>query len=574
VRTRTLAQALLVPLALSLAACSDGETDLPTAPDPPTNPARASLVPSLPDVCGSSTFPFFAGQDIDVGTVSIANDEDYLYVSFETIGGWEMVETHVAADTDPDLIPKAGKRLAPGRFPEKAVHDPTETIVHYAVPIPGSDPSEVVVAAHADVVNGEREEGAWVEGSRRDGGGWASYALYDLAACDDGIGPDGGTVQTDAGSLEIPPGALTENVEITAEPVDGNALPEGVLPGTAVDLGPDGQEFAEPVILTISYDDTGLTPEQEENLAIHLLQGDGTLLEIPSSVDAAANEVTAEITHFSVYSVALPEARLELRVSSPTASAYSGADETIWAGYELQYTVLVRNLSSSTIPGDEVTVTFDASGPVAEFGLSYSTGTCDLVQPDPSTYEFTCTLPNDIGTGTAGTTSFSFVTDPASAGASFDVSAGFTYDTWAANTGTVSTDIIEGPTEADMEVFVDPDFAEVPVGAPASFTVHAVNGGPAQIEGATLELEIVGDVEFSSFAPICQLDSTGRLLSCPVAEGSATLPSGFGENWTVEVTPTAAGESQLIATLRDIQGATDPNGANNSFEAFIVGVAP
>jgi len=62
--------------------------------------------------------PLLAGQTIDVGTVSVWNDDTNLYVTYNTTGGWVMTETHLAVVTDPGDFPtnKAGNPKV-GHFP-------------------------------------------------------------------------------------------------------------------------------------------------------------------------------------------------------------------------------------------------------------------------------------------------------------------------------------------------------------------------------------------------------------------------------------------------------------------------
>lgn len=109
----------------------------------------------------------WAGQNIDAGTVSVWNDGDNIYVTFETTGEWEMTETHLyVGNTDPNDL-----TTAPGQFPYSGETEyviPLSEICEYEmelnkkgnptgkmIPISGtsgvdSDDS-VYIAAHADV---------------------------------------------------------------------------------------------------------------------------------------------------------------------------------------------------------------------------------------------------------------------------------------------------------------------------------------------------------------------------------------------------------------------------------------
>jgi hypothetical protein len=245
----------------------------------------ADRIGALPEhLCRTQTFDLLADQHLVVGHVVIANDDDMLYVSFHTTGGWEMVESHLAVTASPDLIPRQGKRIAPGKFTDKSHHRPPAIEAHYAVPLSVLGASRTaVVAAHADIQNGVQEEGAWIDGAElREGGSWASYASYEVGSCATAsIGGGGGEIVGDGVTLTIPAGALNTTEEIAIHPVPSASLPEGALPGTAFDFEPDGLMFAEPgVRIVIEYDDTGLSLAQEEALAIWLLN-DGVWEKVP-----------------------------------------------------------------------------------------------------------------------------------------------------------------------------------------------------------------------------------------------------------------------------------------------------
>jgi hypothetical protein len=87
----------------------------------------------------------------------------------------------------------------------------------------------------------------------------------DLAAGDQ-IGRDGGVVVSDDGrmSLEIPAGALDENVEITIEAVAG---PDGSASDLYV-MEPMGLVFERPVVVSFDYDDEMLGDAQADDLTM------------------------------------------------------------------------------------------------------------------------------------------------------------------------------------------------------------------------------------------------------------------------------------------------------------------
>jgi len=98
----------------------------------------------------------FAGQDIDVGTVSVWNDDEYLYVTYETTGGWKMTEIHLAVVTEFKNFPtnKAGNpKVGHFRYSEENIFTDTwEEIIKLSV-IPVVAGQELFIAAHAVVAD-------------------------------------------------------------------------------------------------------------------------------------------------------------------------------------------------------------------------------------------------------------------------------------------------------------------------------------------------------------------------------------------------------------------------------------
>ncbi|MEX1369190.1 MAG: hypothetical protein AB1Z98_39040 [Nannocystaceae bacterium] len=82
----------------------------------------------------------------------------------------------------------------------------------------------------------------------------------------DGIGPDGGLVVSEDGrmSLEVPPGALDETVEITIDVVEG---PTGSASDMYV-LEPMGLVLGLPAELVYDYDDQTAGPDEAEALTM------------------------------------------------------------------------------------------------------------------------------------------------------------------------------------------------------------------------------------------------------------------------------------------------------------------
>lgn len=101
----------------------------------------------------------YAGQDIDVGTVTVSNDATNLYVEYSTTGGWLLGETHLAVATSLSGIPqtKTGNPKV-GKFDHQMEHDPPVTDYTYTISLAdaGYDPGDaLVIAAHAEVLQPE-----------------------------------------------------------------------------------------------------------------------------------------------------------------------------------------------------------------------------------------------------------------------------------------------------------------------------------------------------------------------------------------------------------------------------------
>jgi len=163
---------------------------------------------------GQSCVQLTAGQNIDAGTVCFDdidtnNDgtDDALLITYNTTGGWELVETHLFIGTATSQIPmtRSGNPI-PGQFPYNSGNITGQTT--YTITIPFTElgfscpgPTKYVVAAHASlrkVVNGvvvDTQTG-WGAGTRiNTKGNWGTY--FDIyITCDETTPP--------------PPGSCTE----------------------------------------------------------------------------------------------------------------------------------------------------------------------------------------------------------------------------------------------------------------------------------------------------------------------------------------------------------------------------
>lgn len=134
------------------------------------------------------SFDLLAGQTTDAGDVTVSNDDNYIYVTFNTTGGWVLNETHVYVGEPSGIPTNSAGNPQIGTFPYNDTHD-GETTFTVVVPI---DPNLecYAVAAHASVSlideNGNviQSETAWGNGPQvNNGGSWATYSDYCLLEC-------------------------------------------------------------------------------------------------------------------------------------------------------------------------------------------------------------------------------------------------------------------------------------------------------------------------------------------------------------------------------------------------------
>ena len=122
-----------------------------------------------------------AGQHIVAGSITVSNDDENLFVTYETVDNWLINETHLYVGI---TIPT---NSAPGKFPYKHEELGGVTTDTYEIPLEdlGVGPCDTIyIAAHAEIVKGETEETGWAKGVKIEPGkNWAMYFEYRLS-CD------------------------------------------------------------------------------------------------------------------------------------------------------------------------------------------------------------------------------------------------------------------------------------------------------------------------------------------------------------------------------------------------------
>jgi hypothetical protein len=179
----------------------------------------------------------YAGQALNIGTVTTCTDGNNLYVKYTTNGDWVLTETHLAVATSISSIPQTQTgNPKVGRFPYQATHASVNEYT-YVIDLEQANYSEgtqLYIAAHADVLLSDEqgyvacEETAWGDGDGFSGESWATYFTYEVGPPI--LGPEGGTFEGDGVVVSVPPGATDEYVTINIEVVEEDGLAKDVPP--------------------------------------------------------------------------------------------------------------------------------------------------------------------------------------------------------------------------------------------------------------------------------------------------------------------------------------------------------
>ncbi len=108
------------------------------------------------------------------------------------------------------------------------------------------------------------------------------------------IGPAGGTATDAEGHVELafPASAVASTVNIWIGPAIAPPQDTGMIPARAYDFGPDGTQFAQPVALKITYQETQIpTGVSEDELRLCKVVGDGWEIVPGSTVDPTNDRV-------------------------------------------------------------------------------------------------------------------------------------------------------------------------------------------------------------------------------------------------------------------------------------------
>ncbi len=154
----------------------------------------AQSVTATTAICGEpQVFTLWGGKTIDVGTVTVSNDDTNLYVMYETAGDWFLTEAQLYV-----LEEEPMERLQPGHAPHKSGDISYATDYTFTVPLAGlgfeviCDETAVWLQAHASVVildaSGEIVQSETAYGGNvtdPSTGSWYGNMNYIVQCCDD-----------------------------------------------------------------------------------------------------------------------------------------------------------------------------------------------------------------------------------------------------------------------------------------------------------------------------------------------------------------------------------------------------
>jgi hypothetical protein len=182
---------LFLSIAIVAIACQKDVQELST------NGAQQEFAASVPPgytVCGTAhETPLMAGQTINVGSVTVWNDETNVYVSYQTTGSYLLKKTHLFVGACSAIPVNNSGNPRIGQYPYKTDHGTGVSIYTYTIPRSTLPEGCLCVSAHAEIIaygaNGTVtfSQTAWGQGTQlNDGGSWAMKFDYCQQDCDGG----------------------------------------------------------------------------------------------------------------------------------------------------------------------------------------------------------------------------------------------------------------------------------------------------------------------------------------------------------------------------------------------------
>jgi hypothetical protein len=153
-----------------------------------------SAVPSGYTVCGTATeTAILAGQSTNVGSVTVWNDENNVYVLYEATGDYKFRNTHLYVGSCSDIPVNNAGNPRIGLYPYNDDHGNTGVSSFLkTIPINSLNQTSgcLCVSAHSEVIGPNFSQTGWGQGAQiNDGGSWAMKFDYCIQTCSTGGGP-------------------------------------------------------------------------------------------------------------------------------------------------------------------------------------------------------------------------------------------------------------------------------------------------------------------------------------------------------------------------------------------------
>lgn len=153
-----------------------------------------SAVPAGYTVCGTATeTAILAGQTINVGSVTVWNDETNVYVLYEATGDYKFKKTHLYVGSTSGIPVNNSGNPRIGLYPHNDDHG-TAGVSSFLKTIPISSLNQtsgwISISAHSEVIAPGFSQTGWAQGPQiNDGGSWAMRVDYEIQTCTTGGGP-------------------------------------------------------------------------------------------------------------------------------------------------------------------------------------------------------------------------------------------------------------------------------------------------------------------------------------------------------------------------------------------------
>ncbi len=128
-----------------------------------------------------------AGQTTNVGTITVWNDANYVYVYYQFSGNYKTKQTHLFVGACSAIPVNNSGNPRIGQYPYAVNHGTAGVSSYtYAIPRTSLPLGCLCISAHAEVIAPGFSETGWGQGSQiNDGGSWAMKFDYCQEDCDD-----------------------------------------------------------------------------------------------------------------------------------------------------------------------------------------------------------------------------------------------------------------------------------------------------------------------------------------------------------------------------------------------------